>query len=74
MAIEPAATLMPRTLLLHGGLMLARIDGKSPAEYITDPAMQEQVRRLSRRILAERPTELEESISIVAEGIGLPLP
>jgi aminoglycoside phosphotransferase (APT) family kinase protein len=74
LAVEPAATLLPRTLLLHGGLMLARIDGKSPAEYITEPAMQERVRRISRRILDARPTELEETIGIVAEGIASPQP
>lgn len=65
LALEPAATLLPRTLLLQGGLMLARIDGKSPVEYITDPAMQERVRRASRRILAERPTALETTLAIV---------
>jgi 5-methylthioribose kinase len=65
LALEPAATLLPRTLLLQGGLMLARIDGKSPAEYITAPAMQERVRRISRRILAERPQELAQTLAIV---------
>jgi aminoglycoside phosphotransferase (APT) family kinase protein len=64
--LEPAATLLPRTLRLQGGLMLARIDGKSPVEYITDPAMQERVRAISRRILAEGPSTLEETIAIVA--------
>lgn len=66
LALEAAASLLPRTLLLQGGLMLARIDGKSPAEYITDPAMQDQVRTLSRRLLAVRPLDLEETIAIIS--------
>lgn len=65
LTLEPASSLLPRTLLLQAGMMLARIDGKSPAEYITDPAMQERVRRISRRLLAARPTTLEESLAIV---------
>lgn len=65
LALEPAATLLPRTLLLQGGLMLARIDGKSPVEYITEPAMKDHVRRISRRILAERPAVLEQTLAIV---------
>jgi hypothetical protein len=67
LALEPAATLLPRTLLLLGGLMLARIDGKSPVEYITDPAMQDRVRRASRMILAARPTVLEPTLWLIAE-------
>jgi 5-methylthioribose kinase len=65
LALELAATLLPRTLLLQGALMLARIDGKSPVEYITDPAMRDRVRAISRRILAERPRELVETIAVI---------
>ena len=54
LALEGAATLLPRTLRLLGGLMLARIDGKSPVEYITEPAMQARVREIARRILTAR--------------------
>ena len=70
LALEPAATLLPRTLLLQAGMMLARIDGKSPVEYITDPAMKEQVRTISRRLLAARPTDLEQTISTVARAMS----
>ena len=34
-------------------LLLARIDGKSPAEYIKDPAMKQSIRRFARNLLAE---------------------
>lgn len=34
-------------------LLLARIDGKSPAEYIKDPAMKQRIRQFAYRLLAE---------------------
>ncbi len=43
-----------------GCLMLARIDGKSPVEYIVDPAEKERVRRISLRILHGEVTSLEQ--------------
>ena len=48
-----------------GGLMLARIDGKSPVEYIQDEETKQQVRRLAKRILLERPERLEEVATMV---------
>ena len=39
------------TLRHLGGLMLARIDGKSPVEYIRDEATKERVRRAATRIM-----------------------
>jgi 5-methylthioribose kinase len=41
-----------------GALMLARIDGKSPVEYIQKQEIQAQVRRLAKRILLEQPSRL----------------
>jgi 5-methylthioribose kinase len=48
-----------------GGLMLARIDGKSPVEYIRDEATRNRVRRVAKRILHEQPRELETALNIV---------
>ena len=39
------------TVAQMGALLLARVDGKSPVEYITDRARQEFARGLARRIL-----------------------
>lgn len=36
-------------------LLLARMDGKSPVEYITDPARRDAVRRYARHLLASPP-------------------
>lgn len=53
---EPAHALQARTCHLLAGLMLARIDGKSPVEYLSQEAQRETVRSFSRRMLAAPPT------------------
>lgn len=47
-----------------GALMLARIDGKSPVEYIQSEQEKNQVRGVARRILLEPAYTLEEAIAI----------
>ncbi len=52
-----------------GALMLARIDGKSPVEYIRDEESKERGRGVAKRILREQPQRLDEAFRIVeAEG------
>ena len=48
---EPAAEIEARTAHLLPGLLLARVDGKSPVEYLTDDADKDRVRRVARRLL-----------------------
>jgi 5-methylthioribose kinase len=50
----------PATLTHLGCLLLARIDGKSPAEYITEPARQEKVRQFARRLIVSPPTHVTD--------------
>lgn len=50
---EPAADLEARAAQYLAGLMLARIDGKSPVEYITRPADRETVRAFARMRLLQ---------------------
>ena len=52
-----------------GGLMLARIDGKSPVEYIADESSKEQVRRIAKTILLEPPTSFEALVSAISPSI-----
>jgi aminoglycoside phosphotransferase (APT) family kinase protein len=47
---EPHAALGARTAALLPGLMLARIDGKSPVEYLTDDAVKDDVRSFARAL------------------------
>ena len=60
---EPAAGLEARAAVLLPGLFLARVDGKSPAEYVTAEADKDKVRRAARHLLAEPPARL----ALVAE-------
>ena len=48
---EPAAALEARAAQLLPALFLARIDGKSPVEYLTDDASKNAVRRAARSML-----------------------
>ena len=56
--------LMGRVARLLPGLFLARVDGKSPAEYITAEADKERVRRVARALLAapvDQPDRVSEA-------------
>ena len=50
---EPRAYMERRTAHLLPGLFLARVDGKSPVEYLHDEGDKNKVRRCARRLLAE---------------------
>jgi len=52
-----------------GALMLARIDGKSPVEYIRDEARKEHVRSFSKWLIQEGISSLEDTMS--AAGTAL---
>ena len=47
------ATLEARTAELLPALLLARVDGKSPVEYLTDEAQRDQVRAVAARLLLQ---------------------
>jgi aminoglycoside phosphotransferase (APT) family kinase protein len=54
---EPWADVERRAASLLAALMLARIDGKSPVEYLTDEAQRDRVRQFAReRIASPRST------------------
>jgi aminoglycoside phosphotransferase (APT) family kinase protein len=55
---EPRVALEARAARLLPGLLLARVDGKSPVEYITRDADKDKVRRVARRLLLEPPAHL----------------
>jgi aminoglycoside phosphotransferase (APT) family kinase protein len=54
---EPLAALAERTAALLPALMLARIDGKSPVEYLTDDAVKNDVRAFARDWLSAPATD-----------------
>jgi aminoglycoside phosphotransferase (APT) family kinase protein len=57
---EQSAVLERRAAALLPGLLLARIDGKSPVEYLTDEAQKEPVRRFATGFLRKPPATLAE--------------
>ncbi|MFB3922582.1 MAG: phosphotransferase family protein [Terriglobia bacterium] len=52
-----------------GALMLARIDGKSPVEYIRDEAAKEKVRATAKQILRAQPQGLGDVIEVIRLNI-----
>ncbi len=55
-AWEPVEALETRTARLLPGLMLARVDGKSPVEYLNAETQRDLVRTVTRRLL-DRPVD-----------------
>jgi aminoglycoside phosphotransferase (APT) family kinase protein len=68
---EPVEEIDRRTAHLLPGLFLARIDGKSPVEYLTAEADKNTVRRVARSLLADPPDHLADIRRIWASEIGL---
>ena len=57
---ECATAIESRAAHLLPGLLLARVDGKSPVEYLTEERDKAVVRRVARALLANRPDRLAE--------------
>ena len=57
---EDADHLEARAAKLLPGLFLARVDGKSPVEYITETADKDRIRYCARQLLFKPPTKLNE--------------
>jgi 5-methylthioribose kinase len=58
-----------RAMLNLAGCLLARVDGKSPVDYLNE-AHRRSVRDLSRRWLVQPPTRLEQAVSQFAAGVA----
>lgn len=52
-----------------GALMLARIDGKSPVEYIREEQTKELVRRVAKQLLHEQPQALDQVVRLVQMNV-----
>lgn len=68
---EPREVIDRRTARLLPGLFLARIDGKSPVEYLTEERDKDTVRRVARSLLADPPHRLVEIRGVWAGEINL---
>ncbi|MCH8183882.1 MAG: aminoglycoside phosphotransferase family protein [Proteobacteria bacterium] len=58
---EPEADVAHRVATLLPGLFLARVDGKSPVEYLTSDHDKDRVRRVARALLAD-PVQRPEQV------------
>lgn len=68
---EPRAAIEARAARLLPGLFLARIDGKSPVEYVTEEADKTRVRRVARALLAAPVAHLSTVRDAWAAELGL---
>jgi aminoglycoside phosphotransferase (APT) family kinase protein len=71
---EPAEVMERRTAHLLPGLFLARVDGKSPAEYVTADADKAKIRRVALAFLARPPDQLSDFRAAWAREIGIKEP
>jgi 5-methylthioribose kinase len=65
-AWEPWPVLEARTAALLPGLLLARVDGKSPVEYLTDERTRNAVRGIAREYLLRPVARLEQLVHSIA--------
>ncbi|HEX9836499.1 MAG TPA: phosphotransferase, partial [Alphaproteobacteria bacterium] len=70
-AWEEPAEIEGRVAALVPGLFLARIDGKSPVEYVTREADKDRVRRVARPLIAAPPARLSQVRGAWAAEIGI---
>jgi aminoglycoside phosphotransferase (APT) family kinase protein len=66
---EPPAALEARVGALLPALMLARVDGKSPVEYLT-PDGKAVVREQGRRLFLERPATIAALVASLGDGLA----
>jgi thiamine kinase-like enzyme len=65
---EPTRELERRVASLLPGLTLARVAGKSPVEYLAEPA-RDRVRVLASRLLLHQPASLEALVTGWTDGL-----
>ncbi|MGH6981595.1 MAG: phosphotransferase family protein [Stellaceae bacterium] len=67
---EPAYSIESRAASLLPGLLLARVDGKSPVEYVTAERDKELIRRVARPLLGSPPSRLDIVRNAWEAGFG----
>ncbi|MGH6943809.1 MAG: phosphotransferase [Geminicoccaceae bacterium] len=68
---EPRADLERRAATLLPGLLLGRVDGKSPVEYLTEERDKKHVREVARSLLARPAARLSQVRAAWATELGL---
>jgi aminoglycoside phosphotransferase (APT) family kinase protein len=68
---EPVAELEGRTARLLPGLFLARVDGKSPVEYVTDEKDKNRVRKVATTLLRQPVARLSDVRAAWGKELGV---
>ena len=68
---ENASVFEKRTAHLLPALLLARVDGKSPVEYLTTPAQRAVVRRAAMQGLQSSPLDLNQFLEITLKALSI---
>lgn len=63
-AADECSALIARGIQNLAGCAWARLDGKSPVEYLTDPRRREQVREVCRELLEDQPGAWDDVLSL----------
>jgi 5-methylthioribose kinase len=58
-----------RSIRQLGFLLLARMDGKSPVEYITSDIQKEKIRMIGKAIIQNKPCEISEVLDLIKEDV-----
>lgn len=66
---EPAADVEARAVELTAAVLLARVDGKSPADYLRSSQDQAFVRTTARRLIADPPSTMPGLATVWREGL-----
>jgi hypothetical protein len=64
LATDEYDALLQRGILNFAGCALARLDGKSKVDYLTDDARRDAMRRLCREIFAQTPSDWASVIEL----------
>lgn len=68
--VFPAGWIEEYTCRELGLLLLARVDGKSPVEYLTDEGDRDIIRRAATRVIREQPKLYQEVAEILSQEIS----
>lgn len=66
---EPATDVAARAAELTSAVLLARVDGKSPADYLRTPQDRAFVRTTARRLVADTPATMSGLATVWNEGL-----
>jgi 5-methylthioribose kinase len=67
---RPPAELVARGIGHLGVCLLARVDGTSPVDYLTEDVQRDAARRLGRRLLRDLPSAREEVLAVAEQEIA----